>query len=369
MFFFLAALSKKVAFLSFFRLFDSLLFRSLAAMTTALIFSLIFGKPIIDRLYKAGMRDVIRDYGGIGTNDKKGTPTMGGVLIVSSILFSILLWSNLASMFVWLAVASMLWFGGIGAYDDVMKVRFKNSDKGLSQKHKILLQLFFAGVLAFILYSSYTTPFSTQLKNTLYVPFIKNIYGIYLGWLYIPFAVFVVLAIANAVNFADGLDGLSIMPSITTGAVYGLFAYIIGNFAFAKYLLFNYVPGVGEMTVIMAALFGAGLGFLWYNCYPATVFMGDTGSMAIGGLLATVVLCTKQELVFVIAGGVFVIEAFSVLLQEKIGINIIGRRFLFRSPIHHTFQHKGLPETKIVPRFWIVSIILAIVSLFTLKIR
>jgi len=368
MFYFLAALSKKVAFLSFFRLFDSLLFRSLAAMTTALLFSLIFGKPIIDRLYKAGMRDVIRDYGGIGTNDKKGTPTMGGVLIIASLLTSILLWTNLSSMFVWLSVASMLWFGGIGAYDDVMKVKHKNSDKGLSQLRKIFLQLFFATALAVILYNHHTTPFSTALKNTLYVPFIKNIYGVYLGWLYVPFAVFTVVAIANAVNFADGLDGLSIMPSITTGAVYGIFAYIIGNFAFSKYLLFNYVPGVGEMAVIMAALFGAGLGFLWYNCYPATIFMGDTGSMAIGGLLATVVLCTKQELVFVIAGGVFVVEALSVLIQQKVG-NLTGRRYFFRAPIHHTFQHRGLPETKIVPRFWIISIILAMVSLFTLKIR
>ena len=177
------------------------------------------------------------------------------------------------------------------------------------------------------------------------------------------------LSISNAVNFADGLDGLVTVPSVVTGGVYGVFAYLIGNAVYSRYLLLNYVPGTGELTIIMAALFGAGLGFLWYNCYPATVFMGDTGSMAIGGLLGVTVLLVKQELLFLVAGGIFVAEAFSVLIQEKIGIKWLGRRIFFRAPIHHTFQFRGMSEPKIVQRFWIVSIILALVSIASIKIR
>ena len=369
MFQYLSFLSSDYEFLSFLRLFDSIMFRAMAAMITALLFSLIVGNKIIILLYKKGMRDIVRDYGNIGVSDKNGTPVMGGLIIISSLVFSILLWSDLQSTFVLLSLSAILWYGYIGALDDINKVKNRNSDKGMKQLTKIILQGLFALVIALIFYLKETTPFPEGIVSHLTIPFIKGDFFIDLGWFYIPFATFTMLAISNAVNFADGLDGLVIVPSIVTGIVYGVFAYIIGNIKFSEYLLFNYTPGTGEITIIMSALFGAGLGFLWYNCYPATVFMGDTGSMGIGGLLGVTVLATKQELIFLIAGGIFVAEAASVLIQEKIGINWLGKRIFFRAPLHHTFQFRGLSETKIVQRFWIISIILAMISLITIKVR
>lgn len=369
MFYFLANLSKSYSFISFFRLFDSILFRSTAAMITSLLFAIIFGRPIINLLYRLKIRDVVRDYVGISANDKKGTPTMGGVIIILSIVISLLLWTDLTSVFVLTGIFSLVWFGSLGMVDDYYKIKYKHSDKGLSQISKFLLQLTAAAVIAYTFSLSSYSPFGEVGNSTLYIPFLKNNTGIDLGFFHIIFLIITIVSIANAVNFADGMDGLAIVPSITSAAVFGLIAYIIGNFNFSAYLLYNFVPGTGEVLVIAASLIGAGMGFLWYNSYPASVFMGDTGSMALGGLLAVIVISVKQELLFLVTGGIFVAEAFSVLVQQKIGINILGRRIFYRAPFHDTFKHMGFSETKIVQRFWIVSIILSLVSLLSLKIR
>jgi phospho-N-acetylmuramoyl-pentapeptide-transferase len=369
MFHYLSFLSKDYSFLSFFRLFDSISFRSIGAMITALFVSLVFGNGIIKWLYRHGVRDVVREYGDISVTDKKGTPVMGGLILILSLVVSILLWSDLASVFSLVPLSAIIWYGAIGAKDDIDKIKYKNSDKGMSQMTKIILQGLFAAGLAWVLTTKGLTPFPEGVVTKLTVPFLKGNFSVDLGLFYIFFVIFTMLSIANAVNFADGLDGLVTVPAIVTGAVYGIFAYLIGNAVYSKYLLLNFVPGTGELTIIMAALFGAGLGFLWYNCYPATVFMGDTGSMAIGGLLGVTVILVKQELIFLIAGGIFVAEAFSVLIQEKIGIKWLGRRIFYRAPIHHSFQLRGISEPKIVQRFWIVSIILALISIASIKIR
>lgn len=369
MFYYLSYLSENYEFLSFFRLFDSIMFRTLAAMMTSMLFCLFLGRKIINFLYKNKIRGVERDYASISVESKKGTPLMGGLVIIGGIFSSVILWSDLTSIFVIFSVTAILWFGAMGAYDDYMKVKYSNSDKGLSQISKIILQAMFALVLAFYFYNESTTPFNPEFASQLYIPFIKHNMNIELGWLYIPFVIFTVLAISNAVNFADGMDGLAIVPSMTTAAVYGLFAYIIGNMTFSNYLLFNYVPQMSEITILVGAFLGAGFGFLWFNTYPAIVFMGDTGSMAIGGLLSVIVISTKQELIFLFAGGIFVAEAFSVLVQQKLGINRLGKRIFYRAPLHDSFKHIGLSEPKIVVRFWIVSVILAMVSLLSIKVR
>lgn len=369
MFYYLSFLSQDYSFLSFFRLFDSIIFRSIGAMITALLVSLLFGNGIIKWLYRKGIRDVVRDYGSIGVSDKKGTPVMGGLILILSLIMAILLWSNLSSLFSLLPLGAILWYGAIGAKDDLDKVKYKNSDKGMSQFTKIVLQAAFAAGLAWILTNEQMTPFPEGIVSRVTVPYMKGAFSIDMGFFYIFFVIMTMVSIANSVNFADGMDGLATVPSIVTGGVYGIFAYLIGNAVYSKYLLFDFIPGTGELAIIMAALFGAGLGFLWYNCYPATIFMGDTGSMAIGGLLGVTVILVKQELLFLVAGGIFVAEALSVLIQEKIGINRLGRRIFFRAPIHHSFQFRGMAETKIVQRFWIVSIILALISLASLKIR
>ncbi|PID29347.1 MAG: phospho-N-acetylmuramoyl-pentapeptide-transferase [Candidatus Cloacimonadota bacterium] len=369
MFYYLSNLSNKYELLSFFRLFDSILFRSTASMITALLVSIIFGRHIINILYKLKIRDVVRDYQGISANDKKGTPTMGGIIIILSISLSLLIWSNLGSVFVITTFFSLIWFGVLGAVDDYYKIKFKDSDKGLSQFKKFLFQIIAAVVIAYVFTLSPYSPFSPEEVTKLYLPFAKSSFGIELGLFYPIFLVLVIVSIANAVNFADGMDGLAIVPSITSAAVFGLLAYIVGNYNFSSYLLYKFVPGTGEMLIVAASLIGSGMGFLWYNSYPASVFMGDTGSMAIGGVLAVLVISVKQEFLFAISGGIFVAEAFSVLVQEKIGINMLGRRIFYRAPLHDTFKYMGSSETKIVQRLWILSIILSLVALLSIKIR
>jgi len=338
-------------------------------MTTALIISLLFGSPIIKWLYKKGIRDNVRVYGNVGSEKKQGTPSMGGIIIILALVVSILLWNNLNSLFSLLPLAAIIWYGMIGAKDDLQKFKHKDSDSGMSQKIKIILQGLFAAGLAYVLISSNTTPFPEGVVSKVSIPYVNGTISFDMGNYYVILVVITMLSISNAVNFADGLDGLTIVPSIVTGGVYGVLGYLIGNAVFSNYLLYDFIPGLGEITVIMAALFGAGMGFLWYNSYPAAVFMGDTGSMAIGGLLGVTVILVKQELLFIVAGGIFVMEAFSVLIQQKVGINILKRRIFYRAPIHHSFQFKGIPEPKIVQRFWIISIILALVALSTLKLR
>lgn len=361
-------LYRTVEALSFFRLAHYLSFRAIAAALTAFLLTLIFGRKMINYLHMHRMRDIVRDYGVTSVKDKRGTPTMGGMLIVPVILLSLVLWCNLSNRFALIAFSSLIWFAALGALDDYLKIRRQSNDRGLSQSVKLALQGLYGLAFGAIYLSEALSPVGPALSSKLYLPFVKMAI-IDLSWFYLPFILFTVLAIANSVNFADGLDGLAIVPASFVAVVYGVFAYVIGNRIYSGYLQFFYLPGSGEIAVICAAIFGAGIGFLWYNAYPAQIFMGDTGSQALGGILGTLSVLLKQEFLFLIAGGIFVAEAFSVLIQEKIGIDHLGRRIFYRAPVHHTFQHRGLAETKVVVRFWIVSGVLALVSLATLKVR
>ena len=354
---------------SFLRLMNYISFRASVAFLTAFLLSLFFGRKIIIALYRSGFRETARDIADNSIiQDKRGTPTMGGLLIILSVVVSVLLWCNIGNIFIILSVAAVLWFGWIGYSDDRSKLRQQSSEKGLSRPRKLALQALFGLVLGIILFTPQITPYEKDIMSNLYVPFYK-FPVVNLSYFYVLFGIFVIISISNAVNFADGLDGLAIVPASTTMLVYGVFAYVLGNAKYSQYLLFEYIPGTGELTVLSAAVVGAGLGFLWFNAYPANVFMGDTGSQALGGLIATVAIILKKEFLFLIAGGIFLAEAVSVLLQDRIGIARIGRRFFYRAPLHHTFQFRGIPESTVVVRFWIVSIILALVSFLTLKIR
>ncbi|MBW7996421.1 MAG: phospho-N-acetylmuramoyl-pentapeptide-transferase [Candidatus Glassbacteria bacterium] len=357
--------------------------RSIVAAITAFGLILLLGNRTIRHLYLRGARDTILDYGFTDPESKRGTPTMGGVLIIGAVLAAIMLWSDPANPFVQWVVAAMVWFGAIGFCDDYLKVRHLDSRRGMSQTTKLLLQAVFGLAFMLVYISPEASPLeagrikllqglegvtAADYKSWLQLPFVKEPL-IDLGWLYVPFGIFVILAIANSVNFADGLDGLAIVPASLTAGVYALFAYIIGNSIYSRTLLFTHIVGSGELSIILAALVGAGLGFLWFNTFPAQVFMGDTGSMALGGILSVVAIMLKQEFLFLLAGGIFVAEGASVLIQEKIGIRLLGRRIFHRAPIHHNYQHFGLAETKVVVRFWIVGIILTLVSIATIKIR
>lgn len=353
---------------SFMRLVSYISFRSIFAFVTGFLLLLFFGQWIISVLLRNGIRENIREYGDITNPHKRGTPTMGGILIVGAVLIPSLLWCNLENRFIQILLTSVLWFGGIGFMDDILKIRHRQTDLGLSRRWKLLLQGTFGLLLGLIILSPHLSPFPPGFGGKLFLPFIKGAITD-LGWAYIIFIIFVVMSISNAVNFADGLDGLAIVPSSVTTLVYGIFAYILGNVNYSNYLLFDHIPGSGEATVFCAALTGAGLGFLWYNAYPAQIFMGDTGSLTLGGTIATLAVILKQEFLFLIAGGIFLAEAFSVLVQDRIGIAWLGRRLFYRAPLHHTFQHRGIPETTVVVRFWIISIVLALLSLATLKIR
>lgn len=353
---------------SFLRLVTYISFRSIFAFVTAFGLVLLFGKIIITWLLKNGIRENIRTYGDVTNPHKKGTPTMGGIIIAGGILIPVLLWTNLGNRYAQVLIAALIWFSCIGALDDILKIRRGQTDLGLSRKWKLFLQALFGFGLGVLMLSSRWSPFPMVIAADLYVPFIKEAV-INLGWGYVLFVIFVVMSVSNAVNFADGLDGLAIVPASVTAAVYGIFAYILSNVNYSAYLLFYHFPGSGEATVFCAALIGAGLGFLWYNAYPAQVFMGDVGSLTLGGTIAALAVLLKQEFLFLIVGGIFLAEAFSVLLQDRIGIAWLGRRLMYRAPLHHTFQHRGIPETTVVVRFWIVSVVLALLGLATLKIR
>jgi phospho-N-acetylmuramoyl-pentapeptide-transferase len=354
--------------LSFLRLFQYLSFRAICAALTAFGISLVMGEWVIRTLYIKGIRDNPRAYGMISTSSKAGTPVMGGLLIILAIFASTLLWCDLLNRFTGIFFLALVWFTVLGTLDDYRKIRHQDSDRGLSQTVKLFFQGLYGVVLGVIFLTPALSPVPAAFASQLYLPSFKTPL-LDLGWWYLPFIVFVVVSIANAVNFADGLDGLSIVPVSFVIGVYGVFAYVIGNAIYSDYLQFFYLPGSGELTVICAAIFGASLGFLWYNAYPAQVFMGDVGSMTLGGIVGTLAVLLKQEFLFLIVGGIFVVEAFSVLIQEKIGINWLGRRIFYRAPIHDTFQYRGMAETKVVIRFWIVAGILALIGLSTLKIR
>ncbi|MFC1513632.1 phospho-N-acetylmuramoyl-pentapeptide-transferase [candidate division KSB1 bacterium] len=351
-----------------FRLLKYISFRASFAFLTAFLISIIFGRKLIVALHKKGFRETSREKVDPVIQDKSGTPTMGGLLIIISVLVSAVIWCNVSNLFVILMLCSIIWFGAIGYVDDLKKMKGKSSNKGLSRSKKLVFQGLFGLILGLIIFSESTSPYQKEIMHNLYIPFFKeHIFSEF--WIYLPFSIFVLLSISNAVNFADGLDGLAIVPASTTIGVYGIFAYILDNTTYSRYLFFEYIPGTGEITIFAAAVIGAGLGFLWFNAYPAQVFMGDTGSQALGGLIGTVAILLKQEFLFLIAGGIFLAEAVSVLVQDRIGIAKIGRRIFFRAPLHHTFQFRGLPESTVVVRFWIVSIILALMSFVTLKLR
>lgn len=335
-------------------------FRTIYATITALLLAFMLGPWVIDRLSKLQIGQTIRKVGPESHFKKEGTPTMGGTLIVMCIVLPTLLWADLTNAYVWIALFVTVGFGAIGFVDDYKKIKYKSSD-GMSAKGKLAWQIMIAGVAGVLLLAY------TDYSSVLTVPFFKTVTP-ELGWLYLMLILVVVVGSGNAVNLTDGLDGLAIGPVIVASGTYLLLAYLAGNARLAQYLQISGVPGSGELTIMCGAMVGAGLGFLWFNTYPAQVFMGDVGSLSLGGALGIIAIIVKQELVLVIVGGLFVMEALSVIVQVA-SFRLCGRRVFRMAPLHHHFELKGWPEPKIIVRFWIVSIVLALVALSTLKLR
>ncbi|MDY0296603.1 MAG: phospho-N-acetylmuramoyl-pentapeptide-transferase [Acidobacteriota bacterium] len=350
------------------RLFGYISFRALLAMLTAFILGVFLGRHLINIIFQLRFRDRIRNYGDISSRDKEGTPTMGGLIIFLAFLLALLMWCRLDNVFVGIIVFASFWFVSLGFLDDYLKHMRGNSDAGLSRTTKLFFQTVFGLILALLVLSPESTPFPADIVRSLFVPFLKNPV-LDMGVFYYLFVILTVIAISNSINFADGLDGLATVPVALLAVVYGIFAYIIGNAVIADYLLYPYIPGTGELVVAMAALVGGLAAFLWFNAYPAQIFMGDTGAMFLGGVIATTAVLLKKELLFIIAGGVFVMEFLSVFIQDYVGIKWLKRRVFYRAPIHHSFQFLGIAEPKIVIRFWIVSILFALVSLISIKLR
>jgi phospho-N-acetylmuramoyl-pentapeptide-transferase len=347
----------------FFNLFRYITFRAGAAFVTALVFGFLFGRPLIDLLRrKQGKGQPIRDDGPQSHFAKAGTPTMGGLLILSALMVSTLMWARLDSPYVWIVVLVTLAFGLIGFADDYAKVSKQNT-KGVSSRLRMLLGLLIAALATYAAARFHPV----DLTNQLAFPFFKDAL-LNLGLFFVPFGMIVIVGAANAVNLTDGLDGLAIMPVMIAAATLGIIAYAVGRVDFTQYLDVHYVPGTSELLIFCAALFGAGLGFLWYNAPPAAVFMGDTGSLALGGALGAIAVCTKHEIVLAIVGGLFVVEALSVIIQVAY-FKRTGKRVFLMAPIHHHFEKKGWAEPQIVIRFWIISLILAAIGLATLKVR
>jgi len=335
-------------------------FRGVLAALLALMVSFLLGPRLIRVLREGSVGQPVSDFAPEGHALKAGTPTMGGVLILSSLLLPVFLVADLSNVYVWLTLLVTAGFGSLGALDDYLKVS-KGKNAGLSAGFKLLVQIAIATAAVMILYSR------AEFDSTLSIPFFKNFHP-QLGWLYVPFAVLVIVGASNAVNLTDGLDGLAIGPVMTTAATYALLSYCAGHAKIAAYLFITPVPGAGELAIICAAMATASLGFLWYNTWPASVFMGDVGSLALGGALGTIAVISKNELILVLAGGIFVVEALSVIVQIA-SIRLLGRRIFRMAPIHHHFELKGWPEPLIIVRFWIVSVICALATLATLKLR
>ncbi|MGX9357362.1 phospho-N-acetylmuramoyl-pentapeptide-transferase [Roseobacteraceae bacterium S113] len=347
----------------FFNLFRYITFRAGGAFLTALIFGFLFGRPLINVLRRRqGKGQPIRDDGPEGHFVKAGTPTMGGLLIVGALVTSTLLWARWDNPYVWMVLFVTLAFGLIGFVDDYAKVSKQNT-AGVPGRVRLGLGFVIAGIAAY--WAAQYHPEALQYR--LAMPVLKDTL-INLGWLFIPFAMFVIVGAANAVNLTDGLDGLAIMPVMIAAGTLGVIAYAVGRVDFTEYLDVHYVPGTGEILIFAAGLFGGGLGFLWYNAPPAAVFMGDTGSLALGGALGAIAVATKHEIVLGIVGGLFVVEALSVIIQV-LYFKRTGKRVFLMAPIHHHFEKKGWAEPQIVIRFWIISLILAIIGLATLKVR
>ena len=347
-----------------FGLFGYLTFRGILSALTALALSLWWGPAVIRRLaqYKGGQP--IRSDGPQTHFSKAGTPTMGGALILVTVLASVLLWGDLRNRYVWLVLVVMLAFGAIGWYDDWIKI-VRRDPNGLKSRWKYLLQSLFGLAAGVFLYL--TADPTVSASTTFFVPLLKNV-AIPLGAFFVVVAYFWIVGFSNAVNLTDGLDGLAIMPTVLVACALGVFAYASGNAVFSSYLQIPQVPGAGELVIICAAIAGAGLGFLWFNTYPAMVFMGDIGALALGAVLGTIAVIVRQELVLVIMGGVFVVETLSVMIQVA-SFKLTGKRVFRMAPIHHHFELKGWPEPRVIVRFWIISVVLVLVGLATLKVR
>ncbi len=345
---------------SFFNIFRYITFRCIYATITALLISFFAGPYLIKRLKVHQIGQAIRKDGPASHLKKEGTPTMGGVLILISIIVPTLLWAELSNPYIWLVVFVTVCFGLLGFIDDYLKVTRKNS-KGIPGRIKLLVQFVVASICTFLLMRMPGFP------TTVIFPFFKN-FSPDIGKAYFILAVFVIVGTSNAVNLTDGLDGLAIGPTMIAAATYVLFSYLAGHAIISRYLHIPYVRGVGELSIFCGSMVGAGMGFLWFNTYPAQVFMGDTGSLSLGGALGTVALITKQELLLIIVGGIFVIETLSVIIQV-ISFKLTGKRVFRMAPIHHHYELKGWAEPKIIVRFWIISILLGLIAISTLKIR
>ena len=345
-----------------FNVFHYITMRTILSALTALFISFLIGPSMIRYLKNLQIKQPIRDDGPSSHLKKAGTPTMGGALILVAITVATLLWTDLENVYVWVVLLCSLGFGLLGWFDDVRKLIYKNS-KGLTARSKLFWQMMIALVAATILYRHAT--FAAQ--TALFFPFIKQI-TLDLGVFFIALTMLVIVGTGNAVNLTDGLDGLATMPIVLVGGALGIFAYVTGNAHFAEYLVMPYLPGVGEVCIICGAIVGAGLGFLWFNTYPAEVFMGDVGSLGLGAALGSIAVVTRQELVLMIMGGIFVVETLSVILQVA-SFKLRGKRIFKMAPIHHHFELLGWPEPKVIVRFWIITVILVLVGLSTLKLR
>jgi phospho-N-acetylmuramoyl-pentapeptide-transferase len=358
MLYWLIAFSDTFSFLNVFRY---ITFRTGGAMLTATVFVFLFGPSIINMLrLKQGKGQPIRADGPAShLLTKTGTPTMGGLMILSGIVFTTLLWANLSNPYVWIVLGVTLGFGTIGFYDDYLKVT-KQTHAGFSGRIRLSIEALIAVGACYAFW---------QLSNSpvLAFPFVKE-WVFYLGWFFLVFGGFIIVGAGNAVNLTDGLDGLAIVPVMIAAASFGVISYLVGNFLFADYLQIRFVPGTGELAVLCGSVIGAGLGFLWFNAPPASIFMGDTGSLALGGMLGSIAVATKHEVVLAVIGGLFVLEAVSVIVQV-VSFKLTGKRVFRMAPIHHHFEQLGWTEPQIVIRFWIISVVLALAGLSTLKLR
>ena len=361
MLYMLVSFSEQIGPLNVFRY---ITFRTGGAIMTALLFVFLFGPVIIDLLrLKQGKGQPIREDGPQTHLAKKGTPTMGGLMILSGVTVSTLLWANLGNWYVWIVLFVTLSYGVIGFYDDYVKVTGGKS-AGVSGKVRFLAEVVVAGLAAWMMMRLGTG----DLSSSLTVPFFKNVILPLGAFLFVLLGIIVIAGAGNAVNLTDGLDGLAIVPVMIAAATFGLIAYLSGNANFARYLQIHYVQGAGELAIICGALIGAGLGFLWFNAPPAMIFMGDTGSLALGGALGAIAVATKHEIVLAIVGGLFVLETLSVIIQVA-SFKLTGKRVFRMAPLHHHYEQKGWKESTVVVRFWIISVVLALIGLATLKLR
>ena len=346
-----------------FNVFHYLTLRIILSALTALVLSLMLGPIIINYLNNKNLYQSIREDGPKShITNKSQTPSMGGLIIIISIILSTLLWSDIFNKNIWILSFILISFGMIGFYDDYQKFIHSSSD-GISGKKKLALQIIAAASVAYFIFINSVNSIELELM----LPFLKN-FSFYLGIFFIPWSILVIIGSSNAVNLTDGLDGLAILPCILIAAAFVLFAYVEGNFNISNYLLIPYIPGVSEIAIFSSTIVGAGLGFLWYNSYPAEIFMGDVGSLSLGAVLATIAILLRLEIIYAIMGGVFVVEALSVMIQVA-SYKMFGKRVFKMSPIHHHFELKGWPEPKIIVRFWIITFVLVLIALASLKIR